>query len=38
MEIFFEQIEEAKKAVKLADHLTYVTFPLIGDDKIMKIY
>ena len=37
MEIFFEQIEEAKKAVKLADHLTYVTFPLIGDDKIMNM-
>lgn len=35
MELFFEQIEEAKKALKIADHLTYVTFPLIGDEKIM---
>ena len=37
MEIFSEQIEEAKKALKVADHLTYVTFPLIGDDKIMNM-
>ena len=37
MEIFLEQIAEAKKALKVADHLTYVTFPLIGDDKIMNM-
>ena len=37
MEIFSEQIEEAKKALKVADHLTYVTFPLIGDEKIMNM-
>ena len=37
MEIFVEQIEEAQKALKIADHLTYVTFPLIGDEKIMTM-
>lgn len=37
MENFTEQIEEAQKALKVADHLTYVTFPLIGDDKIMTM-
>ena len=37
MDIFLEQIEEAKKALKIADHLTYITFPLIGDEKIINM-
>lgn len=36
-ELFLEQIEEAKKALEVADHLTYVTFPLMGDNKILNM-
>ncbi len=37
MDLFLEQIEEAKKALRIADHLAYVTFPLIGDEKITNM-
>jgi len=37
MEIFLEQIEEAKKCIKIADHLAYVTYPLVNDIKIINL-
>ncbi len=37
MEIFLEQLQEAKRTLKIADHLTYVTFPLMNDDKIITM-
>ena len=30
-----EKLNAAIKNLQIADHLTYVTFPLIGDDKII---
>ena len=37
MEIFLEQIGESKKFLKTADHLAYVTYPLLNDEKILLI-
>jgi hypothetical protein len=35
MEKFLENLEEANKIIKAVDHMTYVTYPLIKDKKIM---
>lgn len=35
METFKRLVGEANKSLKTADHLTYVTFPLINDIKLM---
>ena len=37
MEPFELQLEEAKKALKTADHLAYITYPLVTDNKIMLL-
>ena len=37
MEIFEQQLEEAKKALKTADHLAYITYPLVLDNKLMLL-
>ncbi|MBS3171546.1 hypothetical protein J4449_02965 [Candidatus Woesearchaeota archaeon] len=37
MEPFEMQIEEAKKALKTADHLAYITYPLVADNKLMLL-
>ena len=37
MEIFEQQLEEAKKAVKTADHLAYITYPIVLDNKLMLL-
>ncbi|MEK6936689.1 MAG: hypothetical protein AABW58_01305 [Nanoarchaeota archaeon] len=37
MEPFETQLEEAKKALKIADHLAYITYPLIMDNKLMLL-
>ena len=37
MELFEQQLEEAKKALKTADHLAYITYPLIMDNKLMLL-
>jgi hypothetical protein len=35
MEKFIEYLEEANKITKTADHMLYVTFPLVKDKKIL---
>jgi len=35
MEKFKELIQTANRAVKTADHLTYMTFPLVNDTKLL---
>ncbi len=35
MEKFLENIEEAEKIIKTADHMVYVTFPLIKDKRLL---
>ena len=35
MEKFIENITEAEKIIKTADHLIYITFPLIQDKKLL---
>jgi hypothetical protein len=35
MELFQDLIIQADKAIKTADHLTYVTYPLVNDAKLM---
>ncbi len=37
MEPFEIQLEEAKKALKTADHLAYITYPLVSDNKLMLL-
>ena len=37
MENFEQQLEEAKKAIRTADHLAYITYPLIMDNKLMLL-
>ena len=37
MEPFELQLEEAKKALKTADHLAYITYPLVLDNKLMLL-
>lgn len=37
MEPFETQLEEAKKALRTADHLAYITYPLIMDNKLMLL-
>jgi len=35
MEKFLENLKEAERTIKTADHMIYVTFPLIKDKKIL---
>jgi len=35
MEKFLENLQEAQKIIQTIDHMTYVTFPLIQDKKIL---
>ena len=35
MEKFLENIEEAEKTIQTADHMIYVTFPLIKDKRLL---
>ncbi len=35
MEKFLEKIEEAEKTIQTADHIIYVTFPLIKDKRLL---
>lgn len=35
MEKFLEKIEEAEKTIQTADHMIYVTFPLIKDKRLL---
>lgn len=34
-ELFQQLLEEANKAFKIADHLTYITYPLVNDIKLI---
>jgi len=35
MQKFLENLEEAETIIKTADHLTYVTFPVVRDQKLL---
>ena len=35
MEKFLEYLQEAEKIIKTADHLTYITFPLVKEKKLL---
>ena len=35
MEKFLENLEKAKNIIQTADHLTYMTFPLVSDKKLL---
>jgi len=39
MEIFQENLKQAIKSLKIADHMTYVTFPLVNEHRLLtKIF
>ncbi len=39
MEKFHQDLKEAIKALQIADHMTYVTFPLVNEQRlILKIF
>jgi len=35
MEKFIENLQEAQKTIRIADHLLYMTFPLVKDKKLL---
>jgi len=35
MEKFLEYLQEAEKIIKITDHLTYITFPLVKEKKLL---
>lgn len=37
MEKFLESLKEAEKKIRMADHMIYVTFPLIKDKRILLL-
>ena len=37
MEKFLENLREAEKKIRIADHMIYVTFPLIKDKRILLV-
>lgn len=35
MEKFLQKIEEAEKTIRIADHIAYVTFPIVKDKRLL---